>query len=93
MSTEVLSCSATNCSFNHEGCAAPAITIAGDSAHAHCATFISLDIRGGLPVAHATVGACQRAECNHNSGLLCTATDVKIGSGSDVADCLTYSAS
>ncbi|MEF3120103.1 DUF1540 domain-containing protein, partial [Kocuria flava] len=47
---------------------------------------------GGLPTVHAEVGACQRAECVHNSHLMCTAHDVKIGAGADEADCLTYQA-
>jgi hypothetical protein len=38
-----------------------------------------------------SVGACQRAECTHNSALECTATAVKVGfHGTDHADCLTY---
>ena len=45
---------------------------------------------GGLPMVLAHVGACQRNECVHNSHLMCNKHDVKIGSGSDLADCLSY---
>ena len=36
------------------------------------------------------VGACQRAECIHNTALECHAASVRIGPGADDADCLTY---
>jgi hypothetical protein len=72
----VSDCSVGQCSFNHD----------------HCGTFISLGADGGLPTVHAEVGACQRGECVHNSHLMCTAHDVKIGAGADEADCLTYQA-
>ncbi len=71
---------------------APAVTITGSPDHATCGTFISIDARGGLPVASAHVGACQRVECVHNSDLLCTAESVVIGAGGDTASCLTYQA-
>ncbi len=70
----------------------PRITVAGSNGHAHCGTFIPLGKGGGLPTLHAEVGACQRSECTHNSHLMCTAHDVKIGAGADEADCLTYQA-
>ena len=89
--TDVTECSITSCSFNQNGCAAPAVTITGSPDHATCGTFIAIDARGGLPVASAHVGACQRVECTHNKDLLCTAENVRIGAGSDTADCLTYS--
>ncbi len=57
-----------------------------------CATFIPLNVKGGLDVVSSHVGACQRAECAFNSSLVCTASAVRIGHGSDTADCLTYQA-
>lgn len=88
--TDVAECTISSCSFNNSGCTAGAVTIAGSPDHASCGTFISIDARGGLPVASAHVGACQRVECVHNTDLLCTADNVRIGAGADVADCLTY---
>lgn len=89
--TAISTCSATTCSFNADAnCTAPAITVAGAPEHAECGTFISLDVRGGLPTASAHVGACQRVECAHNTDLLCSAESIEIGAGADTADCLTY---
>lgn len=89
--TGISTCTVTACSFNSEqNCNAGAITVAGGPDHAECGTFISLDVRGGLPTASAHIGACQRVECTYNKDLLCSAESVKIGSGADTADCLTY---
>jgi hypothetical protein len=89
--TGISTCTVTTCSFNSDqSCSAGAITVAGAPDHAECGTFISLDVRGGLPSASAHVGACQRVECAHNKDLLCSAESVTIGSGADTADCLSY---
>ena len=89
--TEISTCTATACSFNRDqSCNAGAITVAGAPDRAECGTFISLDVRGGLPTASAHVGACQRVECAHNKDLLCSAESVKVGPGAGTADCLTY---
>ncbi|MBG6184591.1 hypothetical protein IWX65_002569 [Arthrobacter sp. CAN_A214] len=88
--TNVSECSVGNCSFNHDGCTAIAITVSGSTDHASCATFIDTSISGGLPKMLAQVGACQRAECNYNHDLMCTASAVKVGPGAEDADCLTY---
>ncbi|MDN4612663.1 DUF1540 domain-containing protein [Arthrobacter burdickii] len=88
--TSVSECSVHNCSFNHEGCTAVAITVSGSEEHASCATFIDTSISGGLPKMLAHVGACQRSECSYNHDLLCGAPAVKVGPGADAADCLTY---
>lgn len=86
------SCKVNSCSFNADGCNAPAITIGGQGQHATCATFIPLDIKGGLSsLKSAAVGACQRVDCTHNDKLSCTADSVEIGEAGDTADCLTYS--
>ncbi|GAA1049057.1 DUF1540 domain-containing protein [Arthrobacter russicus] len=95
MSTPVANvsdCSVHNCSFNHDGCTAYAITVSGSPEHASCATFIDTSATGGLPKVLATVGACQRSECSHNANLMCEAHDVRIGPGAEMADCLTYEA-
>lgn len=86
----VADCTVTQCSFNHDGCSADAITIGAHGSDAACTTFISLDAQGGLPIAAAHVGACQRADCMHNESLMCGAPSVMIGSGADTADCLTF---
>ncbi|WKD58305.1 hypothetical protein CAPI_08895 [Corynebacterium capitovis DSM 44611] len=83
----VRTCSVDACSFNQSGCHAFAVTIDNTSS---CATFIPLTRKGGLPVASAQVGACQRTDCTHNDSLACNATSVLVGSGADTADCLTF---
>ena len=88
----VSECTIAGCSYNHDGCHAGAITIAGSTGDASCATFIPLDVKGGLSRVVAAVGACQRAECSHNDHLECNAESVRIGAGGmHHADCLTYS--
>lgn len=88
---EVAECSVAGCSYNdHSHCHAAAVTIAGTAGDAACATFIPLGSKGGLDKVVSHVGACQRAECTHNSSLECTAEAVRIGSGHDHADCLTF---
>lgn len=89
----VSECTVTGCSYNHDGCHAPAVTIGGSAGDAECATFIPLSIDGGLDDPGGSVGACQRSECVHNKSLTCTADAVRVGSHGDGADCLTYKAS
>lgn len=87
----VSQCTIAGCSYNHDGCRASAITIAGTNGEASCATFIPLDVKGGLTKVVASVGACQRGECTHNDNLICAADSVRVGMGADHnADCLTY---
>lgn len=85
--TVISSCATTSCAYNHDGCSAAAVTIAGAADKASCVTFVTLDARGGLPVADGKVGACQRLECVHNADLMCTAEGVEI---TDSAECATY---
>ncbi|GAA2181246.1 DUF1540 domain-containing protein [Brooklawnia cerclae] len=87
--TAVKSCSASSCAYNSDGCTAFAVTIGGLAGKASCGTFVSLDARGGLPVADGHVGACQRLECVHNADLMCTAESVDIAGD---AACLAYQA-
>ncbi len=87
----ITECSVAGCSYNdHSSCHAAAITIAGSAGDAKCATFIPLSVKGGLDKVISHVGACQRGDCSHNSHLECTASTVRVGSGKDAADCLTY---
>ncbi|MGV1005849.1 MAG: DUF1540 domain-containing protein [Candidatus Nanopelagicales bacterium] len=87
----VAMCTVDGCSYNHDAsCHAFAITIGAENAH--CDTFIEIPLHGGLPLVTTRVGACHRADCTHNSELECSADDIKVGPGRDVADCLTYSA-
>ena len=69
-------CSATSCAYNDDGCHAFAISMNSDAA---CATFLSLNDKGGLDVV-AKVGACQRADCVNNEALECRAPFVSVGS-------------
>lgn len=88
----ITECTVAGCSYNdHSGCHASAITVGGHGADAECATFIPLSAKGGLSKVVGHVGACQRADCTHNESLECSASSVRIGAGSDSADCLTYS--
>jgi hypothetical protein len=90
----VAECSVDGCPYNHEhACNAAAVTIGAGGSDANCATFIPLDVKGGLDRVVSHVGACQRADCTHNSSLECTADAVRIGAGADTADCLTYESS
>jgi hypothetical protein len=93
---EVVECSIEGCGYNHEhDCHAGAVTIAGHSGDAACATFIPLSHKGGLEKVVAHVGACQREECVHNDQLECSATAVRVGPGPDDPahpDCLTFEA-
>lgn len=90
---QVSECTVSGCSYNdHSACHAGAVTIGGAAgSDAQCATFIPLNVKGGLDTVLASVGACQRADCVHNENLTCGATAVRIGAGHDLADCLTYS--
>ena len=87
---KVLDCSVDACAYNKDNaCATGAVTIAG-KADASCATFIPLNIKGGLDRVSAFVGACVKDDCAHNEHLECTAASVRIGA--DDAECLTYAA-
>ncbi|KGF05527.1 DUF1540 domain-containing protein [Arcanobacterium sp. S3PF19] len=85
--TTIDSCAISECAFNNNGCSAVAVTIAGKANDASCGTFIALNEHGGLPVAHATIGACQRVECVHNHQLLCDAAAIDVNAK---ADCSLY---
>ncbi|WP_062521882.1 DUF1540 domain-containing protein [Demequina silvatica] len=85
----VSSCSVASCGYNHDGCHAGAISVGG--AHAHCNTFTETDHKGGADPT-ATVGACNREDCQHNKDLMCTADSIAVGGSTDVADCLTFMA-
>jgi hypothetical protein len=85
----VQECTVEQCSYNHDGCRAFAITI-GSMEHAHCTTFIDISVQGGLEKVIAQVGACQRADCRHNDNLECHAPAIRVAPGRDQADCMTY---
>ncbi|MDO5747414.1 MAG: hypothetical protein Q4P66_07145 [Actinomycetaceae bacterium] len=82
----VRGCEVKECAFNRDGCAAFAMTMGQDG----CATFIQLDTVGGLDKVTAQVGACQKADCVHNSNLECKADFVRI-SGAN-GECMMYEA-
>ncbi|KAB1153058.1 DUF1540 domain-containing protein [Micromonospora sp. DSM 115977] len=88
----VQECVVAACSYNHTNdCHAFAITI-GSPDHAHCHTFVEMPaVRGGVDGGMtAQVGACQRADCQHNEQLECHAPSIKVGPDNDMADCMTY---
>ena len=87
---QVSECSVSGCSYNHDGCHASAITVAGSDGSADCGTFIDLRAKGGLDTVLAEVGACHRTDCVHNAELECTAPSVRVGPGPDAAACLTF---
>ena len=63
----ILDCSVTSCSYNKtKSCSAAAITVGYAST---CTTFIPLSVKGGLDKPQSFVGACQKADCVHNSAL------------------------
>ena len=84
----VQSCSVSGCGYNHDGCTAFAITIGSMSTS--CDTFIDTGATGGIGELSAQVGACKRSDCVHNSNLECQAPAITVGSGADLADCLTF---
>jgi hypothetical protein len=84
----VQQCTVTECGYNHDGCTAFAITIG--RAHSECDTFVDSEVKGGMGQAIAQVGACKRSECTYNSNLECRAPAITVGSGPDLADCLTF---
>ena len=83
----VSECSVDGCSYNHDGCTAFAVTVGQD---AQCATFLPLNIKGGLDRIVAQVGACQRTSCAHNVNLECSAEFIRVGGPE--AECLSYEA-
>lgn len=84
----VSECTVAGCSYNHDGCHAFAVTVGQDH---HCATFVPLDVKGGLSKVVSQVGACQRTSCAFNKDLECTAESIRVGgAGTDTANCLTY---
>ncbi|MDC4233760.1 DUF1540 domain-containing protein [Actinomyces sp. B33] len=82
----VLDCSVESCSYNKtKSCGAAAITVGYAQT---CTTFIPLSIKGGLDTVTSVVGACQKADCVHNSALECTAESIRVGAMT--ADCLSF---
>ena len=81
---QVRACSVTSCSYNHDGCHAYAITVADE---ATCATFVEMPLKGGVEPL-GMVGACQQADCAHNTGLECHAPAIEVGAAT--ADCQTF---
>jgi hypothetical protein len=90
--SKVAECSVAKCAYNQvDTCHAGAVTIAGPSGQAGCATYIPLTIKGGFAQASAAVGACQHLECAHNADLECAAPAIQVGlHGATSADCLTF---
>lgn len=89
--TAVTACTATACAFNEDrSCTAGAITVGGAGTDAVCTTLMTLDARGGLPVADARVGACKRIECVFNKDLMCASPTIALDG--DTASCTSYRA-
>lgn len=85
----VAECTASDCTYNHDGCHAGAITVGSGAA---CATFFDIGSNGGLDTVVATVGACQRTTCVHNENGVCHADSIRVGpgGGGGTATCLTF---
>ena len=87
---KVISCDATECSFNQENrCHALAITVGGGTDH-ECDTYWPASDKGGLPQVACNVGACKVPGCKFNDKLMCTAPSITVGHHGDVVDCLSY---
>ena len=86
----VRECAAVACSFNDDGCHAPAVTVAAAGEAASCATFVESTMRGGIAEITGSVGACARADCTYNTNLACTAQSIQVGPAATASDCLTY---
>lgn len=85
----VSTCTVEGCSYNHDhDCHAGSITVTSGEA-SMCGTYVPGDGKAGV-MTTATVGACHRADCVHNSALECTAKQITVGMSGDPADCLTY---
>ena len=80
---QVSDCAVADCSYNHNGCEAAAMTMGVGG----CSTFIALPQVGGIGT-KASVGACVKADCEYNDHLECGAEAIKVGSAS--GECLTY---
>ena len=87
----VQTCTVSDCGYNHNGCTAFAVTI-GSAHSAECDTYVDSADKGGIGMALAQVGACKRADCQHNVNLECTAPAIVVGASGETADCLTYEA-
>jgi hypothetical protein len=87
---KVLSCDETACAYNREkNCHALAITV-GDSGCPMCDTCIKSNVKGGDESSLGSVGACKNEQCDYNSSLECTASNIKIGRHGGHADCMTF---
>ena len=52
--------------------------------------YITTAFKGGLGKSETFVGACQKADCAHNTALEGTAASISVGAGT--ADCLSFEA-
>lgn len=85
---KIIDCSVESCSYNKtKSCSAAAITVGYAQT---CTTFVPLSVKGGLDTVTSFVGACQKADCVHNSALECTAEAIRVGA--ITADCLSFEA-
>lgn len=85
--SEVLTCLAVDCSYNHEDiCCASGIEI-GDQ-HPSCDTYTtgSVDISDDDPA----IKDCKVQECHFNRSEACTASGITLITHSGHADCATY---
>lgn len=83
----VSSCSVETCGFNHDGCHAGTITVAGE--HAACGTYATSESHAVSPRPTA-VGTCDRTNCVHHAGSACGAAAIAVAASFDTADCLTF---
>lgn len=83
----VVTCAATECSFNlDEGCRAPGVAV-GD-VHPRCDTYTSGSV--DLSRSEADVVSCHAVACTYNTAQTCAASGVTVGVHEAHADCLTF---
>ena len=86
---KILKCVVRDCAYNtNNNCHAIAITVGGPLPC--CDTFMDSPHKGGFPDITGGVGACKVEKCQNNDMLECTAENIKIGTQSCKADCLTF---
>ena len=89
---KVMSCSATECSYNKANeCHAVAITVGGHK-NPLCDTFYNSGRKGGVAGINGGVGACRKEDCRFNTDLECMASrGISVAMSEGQANCSTFS--
>ncbi len=87
--SQILECDARDCLYNSDGeCRTFAITIG--TTEPCCDTFMSAQVKGGVPGTTGGVGACHIDSCLYNERFECTAQGIHVSMHGKHADCDTY---